>query len=344
MPAHAQAPPAALDRTLAAALRALTILSPREYSFAGLTVTVPEQPDPAAPGRAVPQPLAMIGALQAQLYASVYNRRFDGKPQPAPPERLTEMTEELSRANPGRERWDYGWQVYQTLPNGVLQAHKQGRAQVFGPGQYMAMGGPAGPGAAVQNGAIVNAYLAKEMRNFHPGFYMVLSENVQPWYEQVTLVRVYWHLRPEGAVPIVRELTARFNRFQVPFRFKCLAYRELYDRFDAGVLFVGRRQWDVAALLVEELYASLRDHLDPEVPLFTKRLAPGLALAEDPGNNESFGTSRCRLVAEGVWTAYQQGLQTEGARLEGIAAAFARAGLSLRTPWLAAGSVDVYEP
>src|SRR5204863_5149 len=85
-------------------------------------------------------------------------------------------------------------------------------------------------------------------------------------------------------------------RFQVPFRFKCLSYRELYDRFDSAVLFVGRRQWDITSLLVREIYGKVKDRLRPETPLFAKQIAPGLALAEDPGNGESFGTSRCRCT------------------------------------------------
>jgi len=342
MSVHAQAQPLNVEARLASVLRQLVILSPHEYSFGGQSVPIPQQPDLAAGGTASPQQ-AMIGALQAQLYGSVYNRAFNGRAMPDVPSQFTDMTAELSRENPGRERWDHGWQIYQTMPNGFVQAHKQGKAQMFYPGQYMPLGAAPGSQSAVQNGSMVSVYLAKELRNFQDGFYIALSENVQPYYEQSTLVRIYWHLRPEGARPILNQLIARFNRFQVPFRFKCLSYPELYDRYDAGVLFVGRRQWDITALLVQELYATLKPFLKPEVPLFTKRLAPGLAFAEDPGGNESFGTSRCRLVAEGIWTAYQQGDQTESARLEGIAAAFARAGISPAQPWLNAGSVDIYD-
>ena len=195
-------------------------------------------------------------------------------------------------------------------PTGLIQAHKHGRAQMFLPGQYMATGAPPGTQASVQQGAIVSVYLAKEMRNFQDGFYIALGEQVQPYYEQTSLVRLYWNIRPDGAAAIVRELVGRFNRFQVPFRFKCLAYPQLYDRFDAAVLFVGRRRWDITAILVGEIYPGLAQYMRPDVPSFTKRLAPGLALAEDPGSGDSFGTSRCRLVAEGVFDAYQQGLHS----------------------------------
>lgn len=335
-------PSLTLDARMTNALRSLVILSPQEFSFRGQRIPVMAQP--AVTGHPVAPQHAMVAALQAQLYASAYNRSFESAATPFGARQFTDMNAELSAANPGRERWDHGWQVFQALPNGVIQAHKQGRSQMFLPGQYVAAAAaPGAPHAPIANGAVVRVYLAKEMRNFQDGFYIALGEQVQPYYEQASLVRLYWNIRPEGAVPTVRELIARFNRFQVPFRFKCLAYRELYDRFDAAVLFVGRRRWDITALLLAELYPRLERHLRPDVPSFTKRLAAGLALAEDPGSQDSFGTSRCGLVALGVWQAYQRGLQTESARHDEIAAAFTRAGVSLSKPWLNPGSVDNYD-
>ena len=333
--------PLTLDTRLTQALRSMVIVSPHEFTFRGHRVPVMPQTDVS--GRPVSPQHAMLAALQAQLYGAAYNRPFDAAaPAPAVPAQFIDINNELSAANPGRERWDHGWQVFQSLPNGMIQAHKHGRSQMFLPGQYLAAGAAA-PQAAVAVGAVVSVYLAKEMRNFQDGFYIALGEQVQPYYEQTSLVRLYWNIRPEGAVPIVRELVAAFNRFQVPFRFKCLAYPQLYDRFDAAVLFVGRRRWDITALLVPDIYQRLKNHIRPDVPSFTKRLAPGLALAEDPGSSDSFGTSRCRLLAEGVVAAYQRGLQTEGARLDEIAAAFARAGVSAAEPWLNPGSVDTYD-
>jgi hypothetical protein len=336
-------PPAAATTksVLAGAVEAIRIVSPHEYMFGRHRIAVPQQGDAA--GGTLPPDEAMIRALQSQLYGSVYNRHFDLDAPPQAPASFTDMSDELSRANPGRERWDHGWQVYQTQPNGMVHAHKQGRAQMFYPGQYMVLGGATPPGTSIATGAIISAYLAKEMRHFQEGFYIALGEHVQPYYEQTTLVRVYWNLTPEAAAPLLQQLVSRFNRFQVPFRFKCLSYRELYDRYDAGVLFIGRRQWDISSLLVAELYRSLGSSLHPETPLFTKRLAPGLAVAEDPSDGESFGTSRCRFAAEGLWAAYQGGAQHVDDRMNAIAAAFARAGLSREHPWLNAGSLDIYD-
>ena len=116
---------------------------------------------------------------------------------------------------------------------------------------------------------MISAYLAKEMRNFQDGFYIVLSENVQPCTNSDARSSLL-HIGPDGTLPMVRELVSRFNRFQVPFRFKCLAYPELYTRFDAAVLFVGRRQWDITACWSRSLCGKLKEHLRPEVPMFTR--------------------------------------------------------------------------
>jgi hypothetical protein len=55
----------------------------------------------------------------------------------------------------------------------------------------------------------------------------------------------------------------------------------------------------VASLSLAPLLPFISACLDDSEPAFTRRLAPGIGLAEDPGiPSQSFGTSRCELVAE----------------------------------------------
>ena len=95
--------------------------------------------------------------------------------------------------------------------------------------------------------------------------------------------------------------------------------------------------------LLVDVYQAVKDNLKPETPLFTKRLAAGLGFAEDPGNGESFGMSRCRIVAEGLWSAYVKGLPTQQARLQEVIAHFEKNGIALEHPYLNARSIDHYE-
>jgi hypothetical protein len=76
--------------------------------------------------------------------------------------------------------------------------------------------------------------------------------------------------------------------------------------------------------------------------MFTKQLAPGLAVAEDPGAGKSFGQHRCELVAEGLTRAFRSGTTDLNGVVNSIASRFAEDGLVLSRPWLSAGSRTHY--
>jgi hypothetical protein len=150
-------------------------------------------------------------------------------------------------------------------------------------------------------------------------------------------VRIYWNIEAAGAAPLLAGVTREFNRFGVSFRFKCGQRAEIYERRDAAILYIHRRYYPIAAQLVERLYVAAAPWMREGVPLFTRPLGRGLALAEDPG--ESFGKSRCAILSETM--AATRGLAPAD-RLEDLRRRFAARGLSLDAPWLNAGSTDVY--
>ena len=125
----------------------------------------------------------------------------------------------------------------------------------------------------------------------------------------------------------------------MPFQFKCFAGTTLFVRCDAAVLYFAKRHYAI----VREIAADVRDacaaELHPAVPAFTKRVAPGIGLGEDPVTGESFGGLRCRLVAEGLW----DGLLTDRPGVEAVRARFEACGIPLDKPYLNPGSVDLYE-
>jgi hypothetical protein len=133
-------------------------------------------------------------------------------------------------------------------------------------------------------------------------------------------------------------VTREFNRFQVPFQFKCGTRAAHYPRRDAAVLYVHGRYYAIAALLVERVHAGLKAWLGAGTPLFARRLAGGLGFAEDPG--DSFGKHCCKILAAAM--AATPGKPVEE-RLQEVQRQFDQRGLSLERPWLNAGSVDRYE-
>jgi hypothetical protein len=321
-------------------LCAVEIVSPTSFSFAGKIFS---SHDPALSAWSTPPTQnPLVAKLVEQLYSSCYCKRFNGD-RPAdqvtwPPPDDTFLAE-LSAAHAGRERWDSGWQTHRLLPSGQIIAQKGGSTRLLWPGEFVSH---EGPGIAMREGARVSVYVPRDSKEMQPGFYFVFSETISDQQDDYNLLRFYWHVKPTGAPLLVSLITREFNRFQLPFRFKSLAIRTFYERSDAAVLYINKRFYRISAELQADIHSELQDHLGAETPLFTKHLATGLGLAEEPGNGESFGQNRCRILAEGIWNAYEKGLQTEEERLQEVRQQFERKGLILDFPFLNPHSSDQY--
>ena len=94
--------------------------------------------------------------------------------------------------------------------------------------------------------------------------------------------------------------------------------------------------------LLPGLYDTVMSGLRRTTPMFTRRLAGGLAVAEDPGDGRSFGQHRCQLVAEGIVRAFAATKVGADEMTTAIAARFAEEGLTVARPWLSAGSRTAY--
>ncbi len=101
-------------------------------------------------------------------------------------------------------------------------------------------------------------------------------------------------------------------------------------------------QFERLAPIVADAHRRIEPWLRPASPALTKPLAPGLALAEDPGaGTESFGMNRCRLLAERSSTppsGGRVGRGTDGGRGRALRAGGNLARAALPAP----GSVDSY--
>ena len=100
--------------------------------------------------------------------------------------------------------------------------------------------------------------------------------------------------------------------------------------------------------MLQTVYAENQLHFRTEVPLFTKLLAPGLALAEEPDSKfaavESFGMNRCQIVANGLLEARQKGDESTEYRMACIHQHFSVLGIDWQRSYLNANSEDIYTP
>lgn len=322
-------------------VEALVIESPGSFTFGGRRVQASGSAGiPSLSGVPIQNPL--VGALQMQLYLHCYSRRFAGAISEAklPNDDGKDLTMDLAQANTSQERWESGWKISQIMSSGQIAVQRDGLNRVLWPGEYLAADGAAG---MPRRGSFVSVYCRKQSTTIQPGFYFAFGEMLPDQQDEMNPVRFYWNIEPAGMIDLMRLLTGVLNRFQVPFRFKCLARSTYYDRADAAVLYVSKRYYRITAELLIGVREGVAAHLRQDTPLFSKPVAAGLGIAEDPGNGESFGTHRCRLVAEALCHAEARGRRATGERLQEIENHFQQFGLTLASPYLGSGSVDVYD-
>ncbi|SOD02361.1 hypothetical protein SAMN05216486_10327 [bacterium JGI 053] len=318
------------------ALDAVEVVSPTAVRLAG----VPYERPAANPAQAAAAEggAVVIPLLADLLYAHAYVRRVGAAPAAPPVAGPDDLIPALSAAHPGRERWEDGWTVRQALSTGRVVAERAGDARFLWPGEYVAADGP---GMPPSRGMRLRLWRPRESPTLQPGFWFAFGS--AGGSEELPLVRIYWNFAADAAPSVVAALLGPLDRYGLPYRFKCLSSRALYPRTDCAVLYVARRHWSLAAELALAARERVAGGMGDDTPLFARALAPGLAFAEDPGSGESFGMHRCRLLAEGIWSAWRAGTKAPAERLGAVAEAFRRGGVDPDRPWLSAGSTGRYE-
>jgi hypothetical protein len=268
----------------------------------------------------------LVYQLQTRLYGSFYTQG-EAKPaladaQASPTIGPSAFMQALSDANHGSGSLESGWKVV-AREDGRLVVERAGLRLWAAPESVAANG----------NGAAVR--MPKELLRLSPGYYMALGNRELPTDGSEPIVRFYWNLHSEGAAALVDVLTRRLNEAQHAFRLKVASEPPSYTRCDAGVLYTLCSEYNTVVAVVANVHRELALALKPATPAYTKPLAPGLGLAEDPsGGTESFGQSRCQLLAEAI---------VDGAgNVDAVAERFAQAGIDLDRPYLNPGSADVY--
>jgi hypothetical protein len=159
-------------------------------------------------------------------------------------------------------------------------------------------------------------------------------------------VRIYFNLTPEGAVAVMGSLTRQLNKKAIPFSFKVLYNPKDYGRYDSGVLYFDKSDYEVVRQVLQTVYGEVRSHFQDEVPLFTMQLAPGLGLAEEPNqkfaDQESFGMNRCQIVANGLLEAWYKGDDSPEERMKAILQYFSLLEIDWQRVYLNTNSEDIY--
>ncbi len=254
-----------------------------------------------------------------------------------------EFYKRLHESNSGEGYFDPGWSVLRQESDGSLAVEKGNLTLHIERDRHLQL--------AEQSAAVGDSVAIRMPRNLvQNGFYVAASnagsENRANQDAHPQTVRIYFNLSPEGAVTVMGAITRQLNEIRIPFTFKVLYNPSSYGRYDSGVLYFGRSNYEAVRQAVQSVYAENQSHFQMEVPLFTKLLAPGLALAEEPDHKftakESFGMNRCQIVANGLLKAWQKGDDSIKGRMTFIFQQFSMLGIEWQRPYLNANSEDIY--
>ncbi|NJL51288.1 MAG: hypothetical protein HC930_02020 [Hydrococcus sp. SU_1_0] len=146
------------------------------------------------------------------------------------------------------------------------------------------------------------------------------------------IIEIYFNVNPEGVITLTREFTQQLNDLKITFTFKVLDNPNNYPCYDAGILTFFRDDYLVVVEVIKSLYSCIQSNLNPETPLCSFKLAPGIGLAEI--SEVGFANSRCGAIASGLLAAWDQDDNSSHNRLQCIIKEFSSKRINCKYPYL----------
>ncbi|NEO12817.1 MULTISPECIES: T3SS effector HopA1 family protein [unclassified Moorena] len=249
-----------------------------------------------------------------------------------------EFFQQLQNNNPGKGWWNPGARVIRQEADGSLALDKKGLTIHVKPEDHLRLEDQ----SAVEGDWVSVFTPSYQIVN---QFYAAFGDNVQYFRNWVY---IYFNFSSKGAVALMKEITIKFNELSINFIFHVLHNPINYGRYDAGMLRFDKDDYLSIREVLKNVYVENAIHFEPQVPLFTKMLAPGLGLAEKPEENfkylDGFGMNRCKILAKALLEAHLNKDDSPEARMKYIIKHFENAGIDLERPYINPGSEDIYTP
>lgn len=269
--------------------------------------------------------------LADALYERWYVRADDapGPPVPVPadpPVHRVSLLSAFRAAHAAAATVEPGWTVTDAGPRGRVVAATGERARYLRAGEYRAALRPGAPPAPGEHVAVV-----ARLDQVDPETALWWAFTVEP--PAAPLGRIYLDVRPACAPRAVHVVTGALAA--IPHQLKCPVHVAACERVDTMVIYHARAARGAALEALLACWPSLGLLLAPAIPPLTRGVRPGLAWADDPGGEVSFGQSRCASVAgaledaAGAWAALG-----DGARVERLLEGLRAGGVDPAAPWV----------
>jgi hypothetical protein len=251
------------------------------------------------------------------LYAQWYTRPREGfeVPSGCPPD-LVEM---LRAAHAGFLDWEDGWCVVDVGPRGQAVVRRGSEVRLLERTDYSAS---TRPGLLPRAGDTVSVTRRRDRVDPGDGWWRTSGPSWTWSAPPACLVRLYFDGDVTGVASLVAALTRMLADEHEPWMLKCAVDPPQYARSDAIIAYLTPHAIERRAVQLVDLARSGDIRGRSGGPRLTLTVAPGLTAAFDPGRDESFGTHRCRLIAEAAHGG-----------VEAVLARFAADGVNHARPW-----------
>ncbi|MBG1267504.1 T3SS effector HopA1 family protein [Nostoc sp. WHI] len=250
-----------------------------------------------------------------------------------------EFCDKLHKNNYGKGSWNPNFRVLRQEADGSLAVEKKGITIHIQRDHHLRL--------EEQSAAIGDMVsIPRPSSHIRNQFYIAYGDLVYTW--SYPSVYIYFNFSPKGAVALMGHLTKQLNAIKIPFDFNALYNPSSYGRYNSGILRINKDSYEVVRQVLQTVYAENESHFQTHVPIFTKVLAPGLALAERPEKEfrflEDFGMNRCKIVANALLDAHNNSDESPEARMKYIRQHFKDLEIDLESPYLNPNSEDIYTP
>jgi hypothetical protein len=253
----------------------------------------------------------------------------------------------LHSGNCGSGYFDDGWTVLGEANNGVIAVQKQNLTLYIHRHQHLRS-----PNQAISVGESIEICLPPN--RVEAGLYIAIGNAGLAYLSSEQhpqlLVHLYCNLPCDGIVAVMQDLTQQLNDMHIPFLFRAPYLESDYDRYDTGILTIPKCNYITIQKMLLAVYTKHQIHFQPNIPLCTKELASGLALAEESNHQfklssqDTFGVRLCQILANGLMESSERDVDSPSTRLNYIVKHCTNAEIDLTKPHLQAGSTDIFLP